>query len=191
LIFDVSGKGAGQTRERGRQLLDDMLNRTKLTTPQELFVHELGACLTMENTVEEMLGNLVEEAHDSDLKQQLRHHREETQAQIRNLHRAFEAIGEDAETKPCPAIEGIEKEGETNLEMADDALADDVILAGCAETEHHEIAVYENLIVHAGALGQEDVVALLRENLEQEQHTLGEVLKATVKHAQQRSRAAA
>jgi hypothetical protein len=28
------------------------------------------------------------------------------------------------------------------------------------------------------------VVALLRENLEQEQHTLGEVLKATVKLAQ-------
>ena len=75
--------------------------------------------------------------------------------------------------------------------MADDSLADDIILAGCAETEHHEIAVYENLIVHADALGQEDVVALLRENLEQEQHTLGEVLKATVKHAQQRSGAAA
>jgi ferritin-like metal-binding protein YciE len=59
-----------------------------------------------------------------------------------------------------------------------------VILAGCAETEHHEIAVYENLIVHADALNHEDIVALLRENLEQEQHTLGEVLKATLKHAQ-------
>jgi ferritin-like metal-binding protein YciE len=172
-------------------LLDDMLNRTKLTTPQELFLHDLGACLTMEQTVEGMLETLVDEAHDQELKQKLRHHREETQAQIRNLHRAFEALGEEADTKPCPAIEGIEKEGELNLKMADDSLADDVILAGCAETEHHEIAVYENLIVHAGALGQEDVVVLLRENLEQEQHTLGEVLKATVKHAQKRSGAAA
>jgi ferritin-like metal-binding protein YciE len=168
-------------------LLDDMLNRTKLTTPQELFVHELGACLTMENTVEEMLGKLIGQANDGELKQQLRHHREETQAQIRNLHQAFEALGEDAETKPCPAIEGIEKEGEANLGMVDDALADDVILAGCAETEHHEIAVYENLIAHAGAMGEEDVVALLRENLEQEQHTLGEVLKATLKQAQRAS----
>jgi ferritin-like metal-binding protein YciE len=172
-------------------VLDDMLNRTKLTSPHELFVHDLGACLTMEETVDGMLEKLVEEANDSELKQQLRHHREETQGQIRNLHRAFEALGEDAETKPCPAIEGIEKEGEANLKMADESLADDVILAGCAETEHHEIAVYENLIVHADALGQEDVVALLRENLEQEQHTLGEVLKATLKHAKQRSGAAA
>jgi ferritin-like metal-binding protein YciE len=153
-------------------LLDDMLNRTKLTTPQELFLHDLGACLTMEQTVEGMLETLVDEAHDQELKQKLRHHREETQAQIRNLHRAFEALGEEADTKPCPAIEGIEKEGELNLKMADDSLADDVILAGCAETEHHEIAVYENLIVHANALGQEDVVALLQENLEQEEAAL-------------------
>ena len=167
-----------------------MLNRTKLTTPQELFLHDLGACLTMEETVDGMLETLVDEARDQELKQTLRHHREETQAQIRNLRRAFDAIGEEAETKPCPAIEGIEKEGEANLKMTDESLHDDVILAGCAETEHHEIAVYENLIVHAGSLGHEDVVALLTENLEQEQHTLGEVLKATLKTAQSSGAAA-
>ena len=61
-----------------------------------------------------------------------------------------------------------------------------MICGGCAETEHHEIAVYENLIVHANAMGHEDIVALLQENLEQEQHTLGEVLKATVKQAGKR-----
>jgi len=85
---------------------------------------------------------------------------------------------------PCAAIEGIEKEGQMNLTMTADDLNDAVILAGCAETEHHEIAVYENLIVHADAMGHTDVVALLQENLEQEQHTLGEVLKATLKEAQ-------
>ena len=161
-----------------------MLNRTKVENPKELFVHKLGAALTMENTVEEMLGTLIEKAKDSKLKQQLRHHREETQAQIRNLRQIFQSLGLEASTNPCPAIEGIEKEGEANLKMADESLHDDVILAGCAETEHHEIAVYETLIVHATALGHEDIVALFQENLEQEQHTLGEVLKATVKEAE-------
>ena len=33
-------------------------------------------------------------------------------------------------------------------------------------------------------MGHEDIVALLRENLEQEQHTLGEVIKAALKKAQ-------
>jgi ferritin-like metal-binding protein YciE len=168
----------------------DALNGTKVTSPQELFLHNLGACLTMENTVDGMLGKLIDAANDSELKQKLRHHREETQAQIRNLHQAFESLGQEPDGKPCPAIKGIEAEGEANLKMTEDALTDDVILAGCAETEHHEIAVYENLIVHADALGHEDIVALLRENLEQEQHTLGEVLKATLQHAQQAKSAA-
>jgi ferritin-like metal-binding protein YciE len=157
----------------------------KIHTPTELFQHKLGAALTMENTVVEMLGKLVEEANSGELKKQLRHHREETEAQIRNLRQAFDALGHEPDERPCPAIEGIEKEGESNLKLVDDDLKDHVILAGCAETEHHEIAVYENLIIHADAMGHDDVVALLRENLEQEQHTLGEVLKATVKGAQQ------
>jgi ferritin-like metal-binding protein YciE len=165
-------------------------NKPKIENPKELFVYDLGATLQMEETVEGMLGKLVEKANDSELKKQLRHHREETQAQIRNLHQAFKSLGLEPTTNPCPAIEGIEKEGEANLKMTDESLHDDVILAGCAETEHHEIAVYENLIVHAGSLGHEDVVALLTENLEQEQHTLGEVLKATLKTAQSSGAAA-
>jgi len=165
-------------------------SKAKLENPKDLFVHSLGNTLQMEQTVEQMLGKLVEKANDSGLKKQLRHHREETQAQIRNLHQIFQSLGLEASTNPCPAIEGIEKEGEANLKMADESLHDDVILAGCAETEHHEIAVYENLIVHADALGHEDIVALLRENLEQEQHTLGEVLQATLKTARSSGAAA-
>jgi ferritin-like metal-binding protein YciE len=172
-------------------MLDEVIGRTKIESSHELFLHNLGACLTMEKTVDEMLGKLIDKANDAELKQQLRDHREETQAQIRNLHAAFEALGTDASEQPCPAIEGIEKEGEANLKMVADELNDLVILAGCAETEHHEIAVYENLIVHADAMRHEDVIPLLRENLEQEQHTLGEVLKATIKQEKQRSSAAA
>jgi ferritin-like metal-binding protein YciE len=160
-----------------------VLERTTIHNPQELFIHQLGAALTMEHTIEEMLEELIEHAHDSQLRQQLRHHREETQAQIRNLHQVFEALGEEPDEQPCPAIEGIEKEGQTNLKMTEEELHDAVILSGAAQTEHHEIAVYEDLIAHADAMGQEDVVALLRENLEQEQATLGKVLKATLKIA--------
>ena len=74
-----------------------------------------------------------------------------------------------------PAIEGIQKEGKANAKKTDDALVDSVLLAGAAETEHHEIAVYEGLIINARAMGRDDVVTLLQENLEQEQHTLDEV----------------
>lgn len=161
-------------------MLEAILGGTRVDNPKELFVHNLGATLTMENTIDGMLGTLIEQATGAELKQQLRDHREETQAQIRNLHGVFQALGKEPAEQPCPAIEGIQQQAAANLKLTAPELHDSVILAGCAETEHHEIAVYENLIVHAGALNHDDVVALLQENLEQEQHALDGVLKATL-----------
>ena len=103
--------------------------------------------------------------------------------QIANLEKAFAALGWEVDDSPCPAIEGIEKEGKANVKKADDAVIDDVLLSGAAQTEHHEIAVYEGLITHAQAMGKGDVVDLLKQNLEQEQHTLEEVKQATERAA--------
>lgn len=157
----------------------------KLNSPQELFHYKLGAALTMENTVLEMLGDLEQAAQKEKLKQQFRHHAEETRQQIRNLEQAFSALGEEPDDSPCPAIQGLEKEGKANIKKADDSVVDAVILSGAAETEHHEIAVYEGLITEAGAMGKQDIVHLLEQNLEQEQHTLQEVKEATQELAQQ------
>jgi ferritin-like metal-binding protein YciE len=156
----------------------------RLNTPQELFSYKLGAALKMENTVLEMLGNLEEAAQAEQLKQQFSHHADETREQIRNIEQAFSSLGEEPDDSPCPAIEGLEKEGNVNMKKADDSLVDAVILSGAAETEHHEIAVYEGLITEAQAMGKQDVVDLLRQNLEQEQHTLEEVKRATQALAQ-------
>ena len=147
----------------------------KLETPNELFTYQLGAALKMEQTVLDMLGDLQEKSQHEELKQQFRHHAEETQQQIRNIEQAFAALGEEPDDKPCPAIDGIEKEGKANIKKADDSLVDAVIVSGAIETEHHEIAVYEGLLAHAEAMGKSEVATLLRQNLEQEQHTLEEV----------------
>jgi ferritin-like metal-binding protein YciE/nucleoside-diphosphate-sugar epimerase len=170
---------------------DDANNTTeegvmaKIETPQDLFAHKLGATLKMENTVLEMLGELEEKAQDEQLKEKFHHHAEETRQQIVNLEQIFSAIGVDPTENPCPGIEGIQKEGQQTIKQADDSVVDAVILGGAAETEHYEIAVYEGLITHAGALGHDDVVSLLEENLEIEQHTLEEVKKAAEQVAQQ------
>jgi ferritin-like metal-binding protein YciE len=155
-----------------------------IETPRQLFTHKLGAALTMERTVLDMLGQLQEAAQGQELKQQLSHHADETRQQIANIEQAFAAIGAEVDDKPCPAIEGIEKEGQTMIKTVDEPLVDAVILGGAAETEHHEIAVYEGLITKAEAMGEQDVVALLQENLEQEQHTLDEVKRASQREAQ-------
>jgi ferritin-like metal-binding protein YciE len=147
-------------------------------TPTELFVHKLGASLTMEETILEMLEKLEDEASDPKLQKDLRQHHQETQQQIENLRRIFDALGERPEKQPCPAIEGLEKEGEQMIKEVDDALVDSVILGGVIETEHHEIAVYDGLIIKAEQMDDDDIVALLQENLEQEEAALDKAVKA-------------
>jgi ferritin-like metal-binding protein YciE len=150
----------------------------KLETPADLLTFKLGSALKMESTVLEMLGKLESEAQRPELKEQFRHHAQETRMQIDNLRRAFGALGVEPDEKPCLPIEAIDKEGSANIKMADRSLVDAVILSGAAETEHHEIAVYESLISLAASMGRNEVVGLLRENLQQEQHTLDEVKRA-------------
>ncbi|MFL5983115.1 MAG: ferritin-like domain-containing protein [Gaiellaceae bacterium] len=155
----------------------------KVETPTELFVHKLGAALTMEETILEMLEDLQEEASDTTLQRNLQQHHTETRQQIQNLRRIFDALGEQPEKQSCPAIEGLEKEGQQMIKEVDDTLVDSVILGGVIETEHHEIAVYDGLIIKAEQMGDDDIVALLHENLEQEEATLDKAVKAAEQSA--------
>lgn len=157
----------------------------KIETPKELFVHKVGAALTMEETILEMLEELHEEANDPQLQRNLQQHYKETQQHVANLHQIFDALGAEPEKQPCPAIEGLEKEGKQNIKQTEDMLVDAVILSGVIETEHHEIAVYDGLIITAEQMGDQDVVALLHENLEQEEATLDKAVKASEQSAKQ------
>ena len=162
----------------------------KIETPRELYLHKLGAALKMENTILEMLPQLEEHAQNPQLVRALQVHLEETQGHVRNLEQAFHALGEEPDDSPCPAIEGLEKEGQANLKLVDDSLNDAVIVSGVCETEYHEIAVYEGLITKAEAMGEQDVVALLHENLENEQATLQQAQQMAQQLAQREALAA-
>ncbi len=147
----------------------------KLTTPEEIFSFKLGAALTMEKTVLGMLGELEENAQRDELKQLFREHAAQTREHIANIEKSFELLGEEVDDSPCPAIEGLEKEGLAAIKKTDDSVVDAVILAGAAETEHHEIAVYETLVTNAEARGADEVAQLLVRNLQQEQAALEKV----------------
>lgn len=147
----------------------------RLHTPEETYNWQLGAALKMEKKIVGMLDELIEESHDESIKQLFRTHQQETKGQIENIEQAFSALGWEVDESPCPAIEGIEKEGKATIKKTDDAIVDGVILEGAMETEHHEMAVYENLIINARAMGRDDVAQLMQRNLDQEQHALQKV----------------
>jgi ferritin-like metal-binding protein YciE len=152
--------------------------------PQKLFEHELGMALGAERKVLATLKKLERSAQRDELKQQFHHHFEETEGQIENLEQAMQAIGAEGGHE-SDAATGIAAEGEKLLDKVDDELIDAVLLGAAAKTEHVEIAMYEGLITKAEAMGADDVVALLEENLEQEQHTLEEVKQASEKLSQE------
>ncbi len=113
----------------------------------------------MEREIIDMLDELIEESRDEAVKQAFRAHQGETRGHVQNLEAVFRSFGWEVDDSPCPTIKAIEKEGKANVKKADEAIVDQIILAGAIETEHHEIAVYENLILHAQALGHPDAAS--------------------------------
>ena len=157
----------------------------KVDTPAEFFTHKLGAALSMENKVLDMLGDNEKHAQHEELKALFRHHADETREQIRNIEQAFASLGQEPDEKMSPAVDGLKVEAMANMKLTDERLRDDVILGAAAETEHHEIAVYEELITYADTLGRPEINGLLRQNLEQEQHTLDEVRRSAARIARE------
>jgi ferritin-like metal-binding protein YciE len=158
---------------------------------KKLFNHELGMALGAERKVLTTLRKLERAAQRDQLKQQFHHHLEETEGQIKNLEQAFAALGERAGAHEAESANGIAAEGEKLLSRVDDLLIDAVLLDAAAKTEHVEIAMYEGLIAKAEAMGADEIVSLLEENLEQERHTLEEVTQASRRLSQELSASSA
>src|SRR5215207_6642698 len=159
-----------------------------MNDPRKLFAYKLGTVLSGEKKILMMLKKLEKRAQKDELKQQFRHHREETEGQIRNIEQAFEALGEKATGRTNPVVMGLAEQADVLYDKTDDEIVDTVLLGGAAETEHVEIALYEDLITQARAMGEQQVVSLLQQNLEQEQHTLEEVKRASEQIAQRSGR---
>ena len=140
-----------------------------LETARDLFLHELSDTVSAEHIVEKMLVTLQGETKNADVKAALKHHHTETLQQIKNLDKVFKQLGEKPEETTCHAAEGLKEEHDSLQEEKPSQLVLEVgNLAGAAKTEHYEIASYTALIQMAKDLGEPEVAALLKENLDQE-----------------------
>lgn len=141
-----------------------------VNTPRELLKHELGDILYAEKQILKALKPMIREASDPEMKSRLEQHERETEGQVTNLERAFEAMGERARAQKCPGILGIleEKKEFKEEEEPSKAILEAFNLGAGLRVEHYEIAAYRSASSLAKALGLRDVAALLKENLEQE-----------------------
>ena len=91
----------------GRTHTDDQeVEMAKLTTQEELFVHELQDMYYAEKTLTKVLPKLANESTDRELSKAFTHHLTETERQIENLEKVFENLGKPARASAAPASRG-------------------------------------------------------------------------------------
>ena len=63
-----------------------------LTTPRELFLHELSDAMSAEQQILKMLPELQKEVLNHEVQEALKTHEEETQQQVRNIQEVFRQL---------------------------------------------------------------------------------------------------
>lgn len=144
-----------------------------INTLEEKFQHGLGDIYDAEHRFLEAQQTMLESATAPMVQASLKKHIAETEGQIVNLTKVYEALGLKAERVSCDAAAGLVSEGSKLLKETKDvpSLADLAINGSCSKVEHYEIASYRGLIAGAESMGQTEIVRLLSENLEQEETT--------------------
>jgi ferritin-like metal-binding protein YciE len=148
-----------------------------MTSPQDLFVHELEDLYYAEKTLTKVLPKLAQEVTDEKFTEALQKHLDETKQHVVNLERVFEGLGLPAQGEKCPGIDGIKEEHDVFMQENDpsDELLDLFVTGAAARTEHYEIAAYNGLIGMAESLGDRKAAGILEKNLKQEQAALRKV----------------
>jgi ferritin-like metal-binding protein YciE len=123
------------------------------------------------------LPKLIEEVSDEEFKSGLESHLEQTRQHVANLEKVFELVDEEPAAEKCIGFEGLKEEHHRLVEESSASLIDIVDVGAAARTENYEIAAYEGLRRMAKAMGEDEAVDLLDENLKQEKETLREVEK--------------
>jgi ferritin-like metal-binding protein YciE len=148
----------------------------EITTPRELFLHELGDILYVEEKLEqEVLPTLMQQVRDTKLRQGFEKHLQQTRQHVENVEEAFERLGEQPRSETSIGFDGLKREHEQLAGQTSSQLVDLVAAGSAARTEHYEIVAYEGLIAKARALGERDVVDLLEKNLKDDKETARQV----------------
>jgi ferritin-like metal-binding protein YciE len=140
-----------------------------ITTPRELFLHELSDAMSAEQQILKLLPELQQEALNADLKQALKAHETETKQHVKNLQAVFRQLGEKPEATTCFGVKGLADEHKAlHEENPSPQMLELANLNGAEKTEHYEMVMYSGLVQMAKDLGETESAQLLQENLDQE-----------------------
>ena len=164
----------------------------EITTPRDLFLHELGDIMYVEQKLStEVLPKLISEVTDDEFREALEQHLEQTKRHLANVEKVFEELGESPHAEQCIGFEGLKAEHDKLLGEASADLVDSIDLGAAARTECYEIAAYEGLRRMAKAMGEDRAVDLLDKNLSEEKDALQLVEKIATRVSKESTKALA
>jgi ferritin-like metal-binding protein YciE len=144
---------------------------------RDVLVDELRDLYSAETQLVKALPKMAKGATNEDLKNLISTHLEETKGQVERLKQVFEQLEEKPTGEHCKGMEGLVAEGAEQLEKdEEDALKDVGIMGAALRVEHYEIAGYTASIAIARELGEDEIVSLLTETLNEEEEASKKVL---------------
>ncbi len=151
-----------------------------IRTIEQKFIHDLAEIYDAEQRFLEAQDKLLQAASAPQLKAIIQDHIEQTEQQIGNIEQIYRQLDANPERISCDGAAGLVRASEQGLAIADSpALRDYVIGGALSKVEHYEVAVYRGLLTAAESMGQIQIAALLRHNLQQEEQTAQLVEQST------------
>src|SRR5215208_4356730 len=141
-------------RRRAQVQCGTRMKAMAIQSMNELFLHGLQDIYYAENQITKTLKEMMNQRIDAALFDNLEHHLEETQEQIKRLEQIFRALGQAPQGVTCQAILGLIEEGQNLVrEIEDENVRDAAMLASAQAMERYEITRYGTLVAWADQLG--------------------------------------
>jgi len=139
-------------------------------TVHDLLTDEIKDLHSAEKQLTKAIPKMAKGSTDLGLRAAFSAHLKETEKQVERLEQVGEMLGISPSGKKCIGMQGCIKEGGESIEEEGDERILDLGLIGAAtRVEHYEMAGYTAAISLAQRLRNDDVVALLKASLAEEQ----------------------
>jgi len=140
---------------------------------RELLADQIRDAYSAEKQALRCMQKVLKKASSPVLRDGIQLHIEQTQTQIERVEQVLEKLEVRPGRKVCEAMRGLVEEAQHEIDdqEAKGPILDLVIVAGMQRIEHYEIAAYGTDIALAKALGEQEIVQLLSETLEEEKMT--------------------
>lgn len=145
---------------------------SKLSSLDDLFVHELQDMYNAENQILKALPKMAKAATNPHLKDAFEQHLRQTETHVERLEQVFKLLGVPTHGKTCDGMAGLIKEGSKLMEEeAEPEVLDAALISAAQKVEHYEIASYGCLCTYAEMLGYDQAHDLLGDTLDEEETT--------------------